>query len=578
MRRLLTILLVLYSGAALAQFNEQYLGTKENTIRVRNDLAVDSSLVFPTDTLKSAPVGSAAVKNGFLYLKGSAGWRQAIDSTLAKVFRVAYHPMNLTKSVGQTAVFSVIVSGGKAPYKFLWQKDGVNRTADTFPSITILTTALSDTGNFRVRVIDSLNNVTYSNYANLSVISSSGGGSGVSSFSAGDLVPLFTTTEANPTTTPALSFTLSNALGNTVFGRASTTGAPSFISLDTTFIASFAAKVRSLFSAGSNVTYNAATGQISASGGGGGTLYSTTGSNTDGAMTQAATTSALAAKQNSITTGTTAQYLRGDLSLATFPTNNTAFTNGAGYLTTVDTTNISNFYLKVRSLFSISGGTYNTGTGLITVSGSLPSQTSNSGKWLKTDGTNATWNLIDTADIANFAAKVRFLVGKPIADSLAANATTFKITQKAGHVAAATTSGSTITLRAKAFQSNSPTLVIDTLVTDSSDITQFTLTAPPSTGEKWIEITTQNYTVSLSNGMVQNLIYAYPGGGGTITLPSLGSSTTDFTFSIANATTGSVSFSQSLYSTSGTSSTSLATGQSIKVGATLSKYLTLPLH
>lgn len=38
-------------------------------------------------------------------------------------------------------------------------------------------------------------------------------------------------------------------------------------------------------------------------------------------------------KQNSITTGTTSQYFRGDLSLATFPTNNTSFTNGAGYLT-----------------------------------------------------------------------------------------------------------------------------------------------------------------------------------------------------------------------------------------------------
>jgi len=38
------------------------------------------------------------------------------------------------------------------------------------------------------------------------------------------------------------------------------------------------------------------------------------------------------AKQNAITTGTTSQYLRGDLSLATFPTNVSSFTNDSGYL------------------------------------------------------------------------------------------------------------------------------------------------------------------------------------------------------------------------------------------------------
>jgi hypothetical protein len=43
---------------------------------------------------------------------------------------------------------------------------------------------------------------------------------------------------------------------------------------------------------------------------------------------------ALNGKQATITTGTTAQYLRGDLSLATFPTAISTFTNDAGYLTT----------------------------------------------------------------------------------------------------------------------------------------------------------------------------------------------------------------------------------------------------
>lgn len=42
---------------------------------------------------------------------------------------------------------------------------------------------------------------------------------------------------------------------------------------------------------------------------------------------------ALNAKQSTITTGTTTQYFRGDLSLATFPTAVSSFTNDSGYLT-----------------------------------------------------------------------------------------------------------------------------------------------------------------------------------------------------------------------------------------------------
>lgn len=60
----------------------------------------------------------------------------------------------------------------------------------------------------------------------------SGGGT-VTSFSAGDLSPLFTTTETNPSTTPALSFSLTNAAQNAAFiGPASGgAGAPSYRAL-----------------------------------------------------------------------------------------------------------------------------------------------------------------------------------------------------------------------------------------------------------------------------------------------------------------------------------------------------------
>jgi len=59
------------------------------------------------------------------------------------------------------------------------------------------------------------------------------GGTGtVTNFSAGDLSPLFTTTEATTTTTPALSFNLSTAAANTVFGNnTGSTAAPGFQTL-----------------------------------------------------------------------------------------------------------------------------------------------------------------------------------------------------------------------------------------------------------------------------------------------------------------------------------------------------------
>lgn len=58
------------------------------------------------------------------------------------------------------------------------------------------------------------------------------GGGTVTSFSSGDLSPLFTTTETNPTTTPALAFVLSTAAANTVFGNnTGSTAAPAFQSL-----------------------------------------------------------------------------------------------------------------------------------------------------------------------------------------------------------------------------------------------------------------------------------------------------------------------------------------------------------
>jgi len=72
-----------------------------------------------------------------------------------------------------------------------------------------------------------------------------------------------------------------------------------------------------------------ATSTLGISGGGGGTWGSITGT----LSSQTDLQDAFDLKQNLIATGTTAEYFRGDLSLATFPTTTSAFTNDSGFLT-----------------------------------------------------------------------------------------------------------------------------------------------------------------------------------------------------------------------------------------------------
>ena len=101
---------------------------------------------------------------------------------------------------------------------------------NTTPSISIINTAPDQTvvlnGGFGISVTGSYPNFTITNdYPDIT-------GGTVTTFSAGNLSPLFTTSVTNPTTTPALSFALANAAANTVFaGPNGGIGAPSFRAL-----------------------------------------------------------------------------------------------------------------------------------------------------------------------------------------------------------------------------------------------------------------------------------------------------------------------------------------------------------
>lgn len=127
-----------------------------------------------------------------------------------------------------------------------------------------------------------------------------------------------------------------------------------------------------------------------------------------GYATTGALTSGLAGKQNTIATGTTAQYLRGDGSLATFPTNLSSFTNGPGYITSytetdplfdtkfaaktttglIEGTNLYFTNTRARSAISLTttgssgAATYNSTTGVLNV----PNYTSSARSYNNTPG------------------------------------------------------------------------------------------------------------------------------------------------------------------------------------------------
>ena len=93
------------------------------------------------------------------------------------------------------------------------------------------------------------------NGAATSVIGTACGTGTVTSFSAGTLSPLFTTSVATATTTPALTFSLSNTTQHTFFGRtAAGSGAPSFVQPSTADLSDVANLITTSTTAGGDLT------------------------------------------------------------------------------------------------------------------------------------------------------------------------------------------------------------------------------------------------------------------------------------------------------------------------------------
>jgi hypothetical protein len=132
-------------------------------------------------------------------------------------------------SASPTAVFSITLAGSStainypAGTQFLFSGSFVS--GQSLGTITATTS-----GPFSFVAVES--NGSPSMSVKNTILNGSGGSGTLTTITSGNLSPLFTVNITNPTTTPALAFTLSNASANTVFANCTgSTAAPSFCSL-----------------------------------------------------------------------------------------------------------------------------------------------------------------------------------------------------------------------------------------------------------------------------------------------------------------------------------------------------------
>jgi glucose/arabinose dehydrogenase len=130
-----------------------------NWIRVFNP-ADGTSAAFATGV--SGPVDLKVHTDGSLYYlaRGVGRVGRIRPATANQAPQITSQPQSLTRSVGQSATFSVTATG-TAPLSFQWQRNGVNITGATASSFTISSVTTGDNNaSFRVIVRNSVGMVT----------------------------------------------------------------------------------------------------------------------------------------------------------------------------------------------------------------------------------------------------------------------------------------------------------------------------------------------------------------------------------------------------------------------------------
>jgi hypothetical protein len=98
-------------------------------------------------------------------------------STGGGAVSISGQPSSVTVAAGSTASFSVTATGGTAPYKYQWMRNGANISGATAASYSFTTASTDNGAVFAVKVTDSASTPTTatSNNATLTVTSSGGG-------------------------------------------------------------------------------------------------------------------------------------------------------------------------------------------------------------------------------------------------------------------------------------------------------------------------------------------------------------------------------------------------------------------
>jgi hypothetical protein len=205
-----------FSGTGTINANEIYSVVVSNTAPSAGQVLTATS---PTAAQWSTPSSSGAVNNG---TAGQLAWYVTTGTAVSG-------NANATISSGTLTLGQVGSVAGEVLFSGTGAGSSVTVTVDTSVFTPWTLTLPTDPGTAAyVLETDGAGKTSW-------VPQTGGGGGSVTSFSSGNLSPLFTTSVSNPTTTPALSFTAVNEAAHLVYAGPASGGsaAPTFRQLST---------------------------------------------------------------------------------------------------------------------------------------------------------------------------------------------------------------------------------------------------------------------------------------------------------------------------------------------------------